>query len=962
MSGARATVPGRNAPGASIVVVHDTALAHGAPDPRDRQLLRRVLALAAHAPVTLVVAEPQLGPVTTPELDAAGVAVIAAPARVAEVLRASTAACAVATSVGLARLVHRVRPDLPLVVDVVALPSSATGATADHDVLEQPGLVTFAEHAIGAERAVLEHASLVLTGGEDVAQAVRDVAPGADVRVVAPPVPVQAARPAGRAIGVVGAFAAERGLPAEAALHACVAARDATAANAGAAGEPPLLRAVGIDGSVLRRLVAREVDAPPVRDLAAAAADLAVAVVVQEDGPVAVELRGLGVPVVTHDPDDPGAAWRAAHALATDADAHARAVARGRARTAQDHDPVRTSAAWVAHVTGAASVETATSPTPAPTTTPAELPTWVAHSHAGSLAAQRAASEQLRIEAQPAPILRWQHALYTNLDLAPDVAHRRWLAVHHEVAPRDAVLRARAARVVAPPVISIVMPVHDTDPSMLRAAIASVRAQGYPHWQLCITDDGSTSAATRAALADATRGDDRIDVARTERAGGIADATNRALARAHGSYVAFVDHDDVLTPDALGWVARAVELDPAADIVYSDEDKLDEEGRRVEAFCKPDWSPDLLLSCNYITHLLVVRTSLVRSVGGLRPELDGAQDYDLLLRLTEHTDHVVHVPKPLYSWRKSPTSTAADIGAKPRAHEASRRAVDEAIVRRGLDARREAGIDPTWHRVRYRIRTRPEVTVIIPTRDRVELLAPCIELLREQVGHEPLEILVVDNESSDPATLAYLDEFDGRVVRYPHRFNYARQMNLAAAEARGEVLLLLNNDARPVGTEWFDAMLEHALRPEIGAVGARLRFPDGRPQHEGVVLNAGGVALNLDAGGWAVLGANIRDVAAVTGACLMLRRTVWDAVAGMDERLRVAYNDVDLCLRIGERGWRNVYTPLAEITHAESSSRGSLHPEVDEAFYQWRWGPPQTCADPFFTTALELLNPYSPRL
>ncbi|HEV8296071.1 MAG TPA: glycosyltransferase family 2 protein, partial [Acidimicrobiales bacterium] len=350
---------------------------------------------------------------------------------------------------------------------------------------------------------------------------------------------------------------------------------------------------------------------------------------------------------------------------------------------------------------------------------------------------------------------------------------------------------------------------------------------------------------------------------------------------------------------------------------------------------------------------------------GLRAGFDGAQDYDLLLRISERTDRIGHVAAPAYSWRKSAGSTAADIDAKPAAHGASRSALSAALARRGLDATIDGGIDPTWHRVRYRIESRPLVTIVIPTRDRLDLLEPCIEQLRASVDHEPLELLVVDNESHDPATLRYLEHFasaGGTVVRYPHRFNYARQMNLAALEARGELLLLFNNDARPVSEGWFDAMLEHALRPEVGAVGARLRFPSGRAQHEGIVLNAAGVALNLDAGAYAVLGDNIRDVAAVTGACLMTRVSVWRDVGGMDERLRVAYNDVDLCLRIGERGWRVIYTPLAELVHAESSSRGELHPEVDEAFYQSRWGAPRSAADPFFTTAVELLAPFSPRL
>jgi GT2 family glycosyltransferase len=238
--------------------------------------------------------------------------------------------------------------------------------------------------------------------------------------------------------------------------------------------------------------------------------------------------------------------------------------------------------------------------------------------------------------------------------------------------------------------------------------------------------------------------------------------------------------------------------------------------------------------------------------------------------------------------------------------------------------------------------------------------------VRATTAGTPIEFVIVDNESRDPATLAYLDRAgsrdDVRVVRYPFRFNFARQMNLAALHAHGEVLLLLNNDVRPINDEWLDALLEHARRPEVGAVGARLTWPDGRAQHEGIVLNAGGVALNLDSGPYAAFGRCIRNTAAVTAACLMTRASVFAAVGGMDERLRVAYNDVDLCLRIGERGWRIVYTPYAELEHAESSTRGTLHPAIDEAFFQRRWGAPYTALDPFYTPNLELMQPWSPRL
>ncbi len=942
---------------ASVVVLHTGVLAGGAPDPRDRQLLRRVLALGAHASVTLVCAEPQLGSLDTGELTARGVRVVEAAGTVERWLSEHPdITTVVATSLPLAERVRYARSDAVLVIDLAAMPTSVYERTVSgNDPAEQPGTSTMIDHLRARDRGVLHHAAVVVVADGATAAAVREVAPGATVQVIAPPVPVSRRRgaPRGRRIAVVGALASEPGLPIEETLRAGIEAASTLGAE---------LSVIGIDASALRRAVAAELApcAAPT-DLARSTRALRAAVVPAGNVHLVAELCGLGVPHVVHDPRDEldlvarlgpllddDRAWESAHERSGD-------------RAARDHDPGRSINAWIETLRAAGvALPAASNSDDSSGTEP--RPTWVRRSVAGSLAAQSVASETLRREAQPDALLPWQHALYTNLDLTPDVAYRRWLGVHHDVAARRDVLTARAARLCPAPTFSVVMPVHDTDPDMLRAAIASVQSQIWPHWQLCIADDASASTATRAVLDGLD--DPRVVLHRLETAEGISGATNRAIAHATGAFVVFVDHDDVLTDDALYWLARAVDLHPDADVVYSDEDKLDETGARVEPFCKPDWSPDLLLSCNYVTHLLAVRRTVLDRVGGLRPELDGAQDYDLLLRLSEHTDRVVHVPKPLYSWRKSPTSTAADIGAKPRAHAASRRAIDEAIIRRGLEAERLPGIDPTWHLLRRRITARPAVTVIIPTRDRVDLLEPCIDLVRAGVAHQPLEILVVDNESSDPATCRYLDTLgEGTcVVRYPHRFNYARQMNLAALEARGEILLLLNNDARPVGDEWFDALLEHALRPEVGAVGARLEFPDGRAQHEGVVLNAGGVALNLDAGPYAVLGRSIRDVAAVTGACLMVRRSVWDAVGGMDERLRVAYNDVDLCLRIGERGWRVIYTPRAELTHAESSSRGALHPALDEAFYQRRWGPPRTCADPFFTTALELLNPFSPRL
>jgi GT2 family glycosyltransferase len=893
-----------------VVVLHRTVPAGGAPDPRDRQVLRRVLHLAAAARTqcVFVAAEPQLGSAVWPELDRAYVRVIEAAGDVDRVLRTecSDAAVVIATDLHLARTAARSRPDVPLVVDLDAVPSRQLATTTIHvESPEVDGFEAEVRRAREIDTSVLSGAALVVCGDVGVAAVVRALDSVVPSVVVAPAVPLDRAATTldGRdGMLFVGRFASEPGSPDEDALAALVEA------GLGA------VDAAGIDASPLRRRVRGDLAAVHgPEDWWIAQRRARVVVLGRSSGSLAAELAGATTPVVAL--DDPDAAERLAVLLADTA--MWRVASLSQAATARTlHDPVRRGRDFV-EALSALGVPVD------PELVPPAFGSVCTHrrrSVAGTVAAVTEQHERLRSEAQPGPLIPWEHALYTNLDLPRDVAYRRWLDVHHDVDARRPVIEARTKRLLGNPLISVVMPVHQTDPAMLRAAVESVRSQIHTRWQLCIADDGTTRDDTRAVLDEVTTaGDDRVSFVRLEPAQGIVAATNAAIGLASGAYVAFLDHDDVLSPDALAAVARMLDVDPGLDVIYTDEDKLDPDGRRTEPFAKPDWSPDLLLSCNYITHLLVVRRTLLAEVGGLRAGFDGAQDYDLVLRLSERTDRIGHLAAPLYSWRMSPSSTAADIAAKPEAHDASRRAVAEALERRGVDATVERGFDPTWHRVRRRITRRPVVSVVVPTRDRVDLLAPCVDLLRRTVQHEPLELIVVDNDSRDPDTLRYLEHLDARVLRYPHRFNYARQMNLAARRASGEVLLLLNNDARPVDDEWFDAMLEHALRPEVGAVGARLRFPSGEPQHEGVVLNAAGVALNLDSGPWAVLGENIRDTSAVTAACMMIRTAVWHEVGGMDERLRVAYNDIDLCLRVGERGWRIVYTHYAQLHHAESS-------------------------------------------
>lgn len=539
--------------------------------------------------------------------------------------------------------------------------------------------------------------------------------------------------------------------------------------------------------------------------------------------------------------------------------------------------------------------------------------------------------------------------------LVPQTGYAWWYDAHRF----SAEAMRRSAAFAHQLLISIVMPVYNTDPEVLHDTITSVRSQLYRNWELCIADDASTSVATLEVLDRHAREDARIRVHRMARNGGIAEASNAAAALATGEFIALLDHDDLLTPDALFEVVALLDQHPDLDFVYSDEDKLDEQGKLSTPFFKPSWSPELHLCVNYVTHFAVYRKSVFDRLGGFRPNFDGSQDYDLSLRLTEATDRVGHIAKPIYTWRMVAGSAAISHDAKPYAVEAARRAVSDALRRRGAGGRVDEGMVPGTWRPRYPIVGQPTVSVLIPTRNGRKMLERCLEGVLRHTAYGLLELVIVDNGSDEPETLDYLAGLDATVVRYPYRFNYARQMNLAAAAATGDLLLLLNNDVEILDPGWLEAMVEHAQRPDVGAVGARLVFPSGRPQHEGVFVGfGGGCAGNIDFGGYFHLGRLVRDCTAVTAACMMTRPAVFSGVGGFDERLRVAFNDVDFCLRLRQRGYRIVYTPYAELVHAESASRGALHPAEDEGFFVRRWGHPEEFDDPFYNPNLDPVRPF----
>ncbi len=507
-------------------------------------------------------------------------------------------------------------------------------------------------------------------------------------------------------------------------------------------------------------------------------------------------------------------------------------------------------------------------------------------------------------------------------------------------------MREGSMRLDRRPLFSVLTPVFDTPETWLRRCIESVRAQAYPEWELCLADDGSTRPHVARILSEYGRADPRIRVDFAGRNTGIAAASARALAMARGEFVALLDHDDELAPHALFEMASRLERDPDLDLLYSDEDKLDPRGAHVDPFFKPGWCPDLLMGMNYVCHLAVYRRSLVEGVGGFRAGFDGSQDWDLVLRVAERTSRIAHVPDVLYHWRMAETSAAASASAKPYAQRSAERALDEALARRGRPGRVEA-IGRGLFRVRYPIDGSPLVSIIIPTRDRVDLLRTCISSILRRSTWPRLEIVVMDNDSREPATLRYLAALESphRVVRWPGEFNWASVSNAGARHATGEILLFLNNDTRVAEPSWIEAMLEHAQRPEVGAVGATLLYRNGTVQHAGVVLGIRGCAGHAyrffprGSPGYMQMARVAREYSAVTGACMMVRRAAFEAAGGFDEAYRVAFNDVDFCLRLRAKGLRNVHTPHAVLYHDESATRGSLDPPEDARRLRDRWQP-----------------------
>jgi GT2 family glycosyltransferase len=553
----------------------------------------------------------------------------------------------------------------------------------------------------------------------------------------------------------------------------------------------------------------------------------------------------------------------------------------------------------------------------------------------------------------------------------PDAAYRAWIARNEPGPEAQAAIGAEVGRLEGAPLISVLMPVHDPQPEHLRAALASVAAQTYPHWRLCVADDGSSSPAVQRLLSEATA-DTRVRLVRLEPAGGICRATNAAIELAEGEVALFLDHDDALAQHALAEIAGVFAASPQTAAAYSDEDTIDGHGRRSAPLFKPDLDRERLLAQNYVNHAFAVRLDLLRRLGGLKEGLEGVQDHDLVLRVLDSgAGPIAHIPQVLYHWRVFPGGST---------FSQSRKAVIDrsraGLVQRRLDGTGAlARPGPSGHVLIERPLPdpAPELTAIIPTRDRPGLLEACVAGLLEQTDYPALRLLIVDNGSRTPRALQVLDKLAAspriRVLRIDAPFNFAALNNAAARQAGSQLLAFVNDDVMVVEPGWLKAMATLALAPDVGAVGAKLFYPDGRIQHAGIVLGLGPQAV----AGHEFRGAPgdspgpqnrllvAREASAVTAACMVVERVKFLAVDGFDEEaFGVAFNDVDLCLRLRRAGYRTIFEPQARLMHLESATRG---PEKTGAAggrfgeevrrMRERWGA-ELAADPFYNPNLTL--------
>ncbi|MBR2527157.1 MAG: glycosyltransferase family 2 protein [Blautia sp.] len=515
-----------------------------------------------------------------------------------------------------------------------------------------------------------------------------------------------------------------------------------------------------------------------------------------------------------------------------------------------------------------------------------------------------------------------------------EVPYGPWYDAHRA---DEQTLKAQRRRPPAPGIVfSVIVPVFHPVPEYLEQMVRSVLDQTYPAWELCLAnaDPGDEkSLDILRSFRDRPEAKGRIRLLELSGNAGISENTNAALTLASGSWLCFLDHDDLLASDALYEAAWAIQKEPDVELVYTDEDKVTQNGaEHFQPHMKPDFNLDLLRSNNYICHLLFVRASLAERVGGFRADFDGAQDYDFIFRCSEQAQRILHIPRIAYHWRTHQASTADNPASKMSAYQAGQKAIEEHLRRSGQEGKVLQTKDFGFYRVKYPVKGEPLVSIIIPNKDQAELLAKCLASLAMTISYPSYEILIVENNSEEAEIFSYYETLSDcahiRLIRFDGAFNYAAINNFAAREAKGDYLLFLNNDVTAVSSGWLEEMLGVCQRREVGAVGVKLLYPDGTIQHAGIVVGMGGIAGSMFVGmdgaktGYLHKASLLQDMSAVTAACMMVKRSAFFEVDGFTEKLAVAFNDVDLCLKLGERGYLVVYDPFAVLYHAESKTRG----------------------------------------
>lgn len=547
----------------------------------------------------------------------------------------------------------------------------------------------------------------------------------------------------------------------------------------------------------------------------------------------------------------------------------------------------------------------------------------------------------------------------------------KWYENHK--ASEEELAKQRKEHFAKEPLISILVPVYNTPREFLIQLLRSVGTQTYHNWELCIANASVDNKGVIEVLEHYQEKTKRLKVINVPENEGISQNTNKALSIASGEYVALLDHDDLLAPNALYEIVKVINNKEDADVIYTDEDKVTADLKEhFQPHFKPDFSEDLLRSNNYICHFFVAKREIVNEIGGFHPEFNGAQDYDLIFRCTEKARGIYHVPKILYHWRTHKASTADNPASKMYAFDAGKRAIEEHLKRVGEKGEVSHTKDLGFYRVKYPVIGNPKVSIIIPNKDEIASLEKCIHSIREKTDYKNYEIIVVENNSEKSETFEFYKKIERdwlKVIYWDREFNYSAINNFGVRHATGDYLLFLNNDVEVINRDWMTEMLSHCQRKQVGIVGAKLYYPDNTIQHAGIVIGIGGIAGNMFTGmsrsftGYLHKASLQQDLSAVTAACMMVERHAFEKVKGFEEDLAVAFNDVDFCLKIRKAGYLIVYNPNVELYHYESKTRGKedtkeklkrFQGEID--YMKERWSQILEQGDPYYNVNFSLIK------